>query len=193
MTSFLDSILRGPVVNSGAVTWLSDAVAATTGNVTLADVQTIDGYAGSAGQIVLVWQQTSAAENGLYVMGAGAWSRVPNTTRIGAGVLVLNGAANGGRSFRLIGSGPWTPGTTPQLWGVFESVAVASEPVGTKPHVFEGKVCEIYISSSGSVVGRLALDSADVDFGTVPAGTRIPGLWKQITSGTATVIGMVYG
>jgi len=46
----------------------------TTGDVTLSGEQTIDGVA-TASSRVLVWQQASADENGIYITDAAAWSR----------------------------------------------------------------------------------------------------------------------
>lgn len=48
---------------------------ATTANITLSGVQTLDGQAGANGYAVLAKNQSSPAENGLYVMQAGAWQR----------------------------------------------------------------------------------------------------------------------
>ena len=50
-------------------------VAATTANITLSGTQTIDGIAVTAGQRVLVKDQTTASQNGIYVVSASAWSR----------------------------------------------------------------------------------------------------------------------
>ena len=50
-------------------------VVATTANITLSGTQTIDGIAITAGQRVLVKDQTTASQNGIYVVAAGAWSR----------------------------------------------------------------------------------------------------------------------
>jgi phage-related tail fiber protein len=49
--------------------------AATTANITLSGTQTIDGVALTAGDRVLVKNQTTAANNGIYVVGASAWTR----------------------------------------------------------------------------------------------------------------------
>ena len=50
-------------------------VVATTANITLSGTQTIDGIAVTAGQRVLVKDQSTASQNGIYVVAAGAWSR----------------------------------------------------------------------------------------------------------------------
>lgn len=50
-------------------------VVATTANITLSGTQTIDGIAVTAGQRVFAWKQTLPAENGIYIVAAGAWAR----------------------------------------------------------------------------------------------------------------------
>lgn len=55
--------------------WRQPVRVATTGNITLSGTQTIDGVALIAGDRVLVKNQSAAAQNGVYVVAAGAWSR----------------------------------------------------------------------------------------------------------------------
>lgn len=50
--------------------------AATTANITLSGAQTIDGVSVVAGNRVLVKNQTTVSQNGLYVAASGAWQRV---------------------------------------------------------------------------------------------------------------------
>ena len=50
-------------------------VAATTANITLSAPQTIDGLAVIAGDRVLVKNQTTTSQNGIYQVNAGAWTR----------------------------------------------------------------------------------------------------------------------
>ena len=49
--------------------------AATTANITLSGLQTVDGVSLNAGDRVLVMNQTDASENGVYIADTGAWSR----------------------------------------------------------------------------------------------------------------------
>ncbi len=55
--------------------WKDAAVVATTANITLSGVQTIDGVLLLAGQRVLVKNQTNATENGIYICRSSAWER----------------------------------------------------------------------------------------------------------------------
>jgi hypothetical protein len=48
---------------------------ATTANITLSGTQTIDGVSVSANDRVLVKDQSTASENGIYICAAGSWSR----------------------------------------------------------------------------------------------------------------------
>lgn len=73
---------------------------ATTANIALTGLQTIDGVSVLAGRRVLVKNQTAPAENGLYIAGSGAWSRATDMdssakTVPGALIPVTSGTAQG--------------------------------------------------------------------------------------------------
>ncbi len=61
--------------NLAGLSWKDSVKAATNGNITLSGAQTVDGIALVAGDRVLVKNQTSASQNGIYVVAAGAWTR----------------------------------------------------------------------------------------------------------------------
>ncbi len=69
---------------------------ATTANITLSAPQTIDGVAVIAGERVLVKNQSAPAENGIYVVAAGAWTRSTDmdawTEVVGAVVIAEEGS-----------------------------------------------------------------------------------------------------
>lgn len=83
----------------------SSCVVATTGNITLSGVQTIDGIAsiGTLGERVLVWKQTTASQNGIYISGSGAWQRSTDADEsadfAGMRIPVSKGTANGDHEF----------------------------------------------------------------------------------------------
>ena len=79
--------------------------AATTANITLSGTQTIDGVALTVGQFVLVKNQTSAKNNGLYKVESSAWTRptdynTPNKLK-GKIFNVTSGTSNGGKMFYI--------------------------------------------------------------------------------------------
>lgn len=89
--SYVDNLITG-------ITWKQEVKAATTGNITLSGTQTIDGVAMVANDRALVKNQTSAIDNGIYQVQAGAWIRptdADSSAEIGsATVLVRNGTTN---------------------------------------------------------------------------------------------------
>ena len=61
--------------NLAGLSWKDSVRIATTTNITLSGLQTIDGLAVTAGMRVLVKDQTTASQNGIYVASATAWTR----------------------------------------------------------------------------------------------------------------------
>lgn len=91
--------------------------AATTANITLSGEQTIDGISCVTDDRVLVKNQTTASENGIYVVDTGAWVRAKDfngTYDIVSGTLVRvnQGSANASGWFSVTTSDPITIGTT---------------------------------------------------------------------------------
>lgn len=102
-------------VNS-AVAIKAPCVVATTANITLSGTQTIDGVAVVADDRVLVKNQTTGSENGIYLVAASTWERAvdfdgTNDVKRGTLVYVHSGSTNIGL-WRCTASDPITPGTT---------------------------------------------------------------------------------
>lgn len=98
--------------------------AATTANITLSNTQTVDGVALAVGNRVLVKNQTNAAENGIYVVASGAWTRATDadsSTDLSSGtfVFVEQGTANADSGWVLSTEDPITVGTTALTWVQF--------------------------------------------------------------------------
>lgn len=89
---------------------------ATTANITLSGTQTIDGIAVVAGDRVLVKDQSTASQNGIYIVAAGTWSRSADADTIsklaGSVVAVDSGTTNGGLRFDTDLKSTDTLGTT---------------------------------------------------------------------------------
>ena len=60
---------------AAGLSWKAPVAVATTVNITLSGLQTIDGYTTLAGDRVLVKNQSTAANNGIYIAASGVWSR----------------------------------------------------------------------------------------------------------------------
>lgn len=91
--------------------------AATTGNITLSGTQTVDGVSLSVGDRVLVKNQTTGSENGIYVVASGSWSRAADAdadSEVTAGLFtfVSEGTVNGDAGFSLTTNDDITVGST---------------------------------------------------------------------------------
>jgi hypothetical protein len=87
---------------AAGLSWKAPVNAATTvagGNITLSGLQTIDTVVLAANETVLVKNQTNAAENGIYTVKSGAWTRTIGADTwdefIGAIVFVVEGTQTG--------------------------------------------------------------------------------------------------
>jgi hypothetical protein len=91
---------------------------ASTGNLVLTGLQTVDGVALAVGNRVLLKNQAAAAQNGIYVAATGAWARAADAdqnaeVKSGLRVFVSEGSANIDKIFVLVTDDPIVLGTTP--------------------------------------------------------------------------------
>ena len=163
------------------IDWKASVRAATTANVTLSGEQTIDGVVLVAGERVLVKDQTTGANNGIYVVSASTWSRGTDADT-GAeltasfAVFVEEGTSNSDSGWVLTNNGTITVGTTAlaftQFTGLGQVVAGAGltktantmDVVGTSGRI---TVNADSIDISASYVGQATITT----LGTVTTGT----------------------
>lgn len=141
----------GVMVSS--VFWKQPVRVATTANITLSGEQTIDGVLTSADRI-LVKDQTTGSENGIYVTASGAWSRASDAdvdaeVVAGIAVFVAEGTANGDKAFTLTTDDPITVGTTALTFAQFGGGGGVTAVTGSAP-----------ITSSGGSTPDIAISSA---------------------------------
>jgi hypothetical protein len=90
---------------------------ATTANITLSGLQTIDTYTTLAGDRVLVKNQSTQSQNGIYIAGSSTWTRATDmdvwSEVPGAYMVVLNGSANGNTGWVSTSSEAGTINVTP--------------------------------------------------------------------------------
>ncbi len=100
---------------------------ATTANITLSGTQTIDGVSVIANDRVLVKDQSTGSQNGIYVCSAGAWSRATDADtsakmRSGVSVQIEEGTVNADTNWVLTTNNPITLGTTALVFTQFNSL-----------------------------------------------------------------------
>lgn len=100
--------------------------AVATTNITLSGTQTVDGVALVANDRCLVSAQSTATQNGIYLVAAGAWTRTLDADASGEivdGTLVpiAEGTANADSLYicTSVGTAPWVPGTNTSAWTKF--------------------------------------------------------------------------
>lgn len=109
------------LVAAGGIPPFAPAKVATVGNITLSGTQTIDGIAVVAADRVLVRAQSTASQNGIYVVAAGAWTRAADANdneefSPAREVFVEQGATYGQTSFAVGNATQPTLGTTAITW-----------------------------------------------------------------------------
>ncbi|MBV4492565.1 phage tail protein [Pseudomonas oryzicola] len=123
-------------------------VAATTANIALTGLQTVDGVALTAGARVLVKNQTAAKDNGLYLVAGGAWTRcsdADSSAKVTPGMLVLveRGTVNGDSAWQLVTDAPITLGVT----------SLAYEMAFGRTGVASGTYRSVTVDAYGRVTG----------------------------------------
>jgi phage-related tail fiber protein len=114
----------------GAIAMKAPCKLATTAAITLSGHQSIDGTTTVEDDRVLVKDQGTTTENGIYVASSGNWSRATDfdsgaDVENGSMVLVTNGSANANIIYRLNASGDVTIDTTALTFSaVLDTVSV---------------------------------------------------------------------
>lgn len=143
---------------------------ATTANITLSGTQTIDGISLDIGDRVLVKNQTTASQNGIYAVSASAWSRTSDADTgaelLGAATFILNGAVNGSKTFINTNSGSITLGSTNITFADQSGVATVTAGDGlTKDS------STLNVASTGAGSLTVTADSINLTSGIVTADT----------------------
>ena len=137
--------------------------AATTGNITLSGEQLLDGVSLSAGDRVLVKDQSTGSQNGIYVVASGSWSRAADAdadSEVSSGLFtfVEEGNTNADAGFSLTTDGAITVGTTALTFTQFSGAGSVSAGDGLSK---SGNTLSADLKSNGGVViesGELAVD-----------------------------------
>ena len=149
---------------------------ATTANITLSGAQTIDGVSVVAGNRVLVKDQGTASQNGIYVCAAGAWSRATDAdsdAEVTAGMFtfVTEGTTNADSGWVLSTNDAITVGTTALTFTQFSGAGQIDAGAGLTK---SGSTLNVVTANSG----RIVVNADNIDLATVT---------QTDTSGTAGI------
>jgi len=127
---YVDTVASG--LSPKAACRVSTTVAG--GNITLSGTQTIDGVAVVAGNRVLVKNQTSSLQNGIYVCAAGAWSRATDADSwaelVSAFVFIEEGTDLADTGWTCTVNSGGTLGVTAVTWVQFSGSATFTASTG---------------------------------------------------------------
>ena len=153
---------------------------ATTANITLSGTQTIDGVALSVGDRVLVKNQTTASENGIYVVASSGWSRATDADEnaevtSGMFTFIEQGSVNSDTGFVLTTDGAITVGSTNLEFTLFSASGTLIAGNGLSKN---GDTLEV------NVANGLQIASDNVELASSVAGDGL-----TFSSGVIDVVG----
>lgn len=177
--AYVDTVAQG--LNAKA-----SCIVASTGNLTLSGAQTIDSVSVVAGDRVLVKDQTTGSQNGIYVVAAGAWTRSTDADTwnelVNAYTFVQSGTTNANNGFLCTNVAGGTLGTTPVTWVQFSGAGQIDAGAGmTKT----GNTLNVgTASSSRIVVGADAIDLATTGVTGSTYKSVTVDIYGRVTAGT---------
>lgn len=177
---YLQNFLKG-------IDWKESVRAASTGNLTLtAPGASIDGVSMSSGDRVLVKDQTTGSENGIYLWN-GAASTMTRATdadvsaevTAGMAVFVSEGTTNGDKAFILTTNDPITVGSTSLVFTQFGGGSLPTAGAG--------------LTLSGSTLNIGAGNGITVNADDVQVDPSVVGRkFSQVTHGASTTVTLTH-
>jgi len=119
---------------AAGISWKQPVLCATTANITLSGLQTLDGITVAAGDRVLVKNQSTQSQNGIYLASATAWTRSADadvwTDLISALVFVESGSTLAGSAWYCPAQPGGTINVTAVTWSNFSVAATYTAGTG---------------------------------------------------------------
>jgi phage-related tail fiber protein len=163
---------------ANGVSWRESVAAATTANLaSLSGLLTIDGYVLQPGDRVLVKNQTTATQNGVYDASSGAWTRSSDSSTgaelFHAAYLVISGTTNGLTQWANTNTTEPTVGSTAITFGQLRAqgntytagagLTLTGQQFSISPTgVSAGTYAKVTVNTLGQVTGGSALISSDI-------------------------------
>ena len=149
---------------------------ATTASITLSGTQTIDGISVSAGDRVLVKDQSNGVQNGIYDVAAGSWSRSSDADNSPSGevtsgmfTFVEEGTVNADAGYVLQTANPINLGSTSLVFVHFSGAGQVTAGAGlTKT----GNTLDVETASAA----RIVVNANNIDLATVGSAGTYNGL-----------------
>src|SRR6056300_2070331 len=153
---------------------------ATTGNIALSGTQTVDGVALSVGDRILVKDQTTASENGIFVVASSFWTRATDAdadaeVTSGMFTFIEQGSVNSDTGFVLTTDGTITVGSTGLNFTLFSASGTLIAGNGLSKN---GDTLEV------NVANGLQIASDNVELASSVAGQGL-----TFSSGVIDVVG----
>ena len=165
----------------------ASCVLATTTNITLSGVQTVDGFTTDTNDRILVKNQTNAAENGIYAVNlAGAWTRTADANTwqelIAAFTFIEKGNTNANSGWVCTIPASGTLGSTAVTWAQFSGAGQIDAGTGMSK---TGNTLNVNTASSSRIV--VGADNIDLATTGVTGGTYrsvTVDAYGRVTAGT---------
>jgi hypothetical protein len=177
--SYVDNVAQGLDAKASCLV-------ATTANISLSNTQTIDGIAVTAGQRVLVKNQSDATQNGIYVCSASTWTRSTDADTwnelVAAFTFIEQGTTNGNNGYICTVSAGGTLGVTAVTWAQFSGAGQITAGTGMSK---TGNTLNVNTASASRIV--VGADEIDLATTGVTASTYksvTVDQWGRITAGT---------
>jgi len=151
---------------------------ATTANITLSGAQTIDGVSVIAGDRVLVKNQSTASQNGIYVAASGAWSRSTdaNTTgqlSQGTRIGVTQGTVGANQTFYITTANPITIGSTSITFALVPPATVTGAIKSNGAGAFSQAACGD-LTNGATSCSTDTTNASNITSGTLGGGRMSP-------------------
>jgi hypothetical protein len=165
--------------------WVGSARAATTANITLSGLQTVDGVVLAVADRVLVKDQTTTSQNGVWLAAAGAWSRATdyNTTVevSNSAVFVLEGTVNLKSTWVQTSTSP-VIGTDPIVFTAFSGPTINTAGAGVQ-FISTGHVALDLYTGGGLMLtsNGTAADASNPDSKLALTNIGTAGTYRSVT------------
>ena len=194
--NYVDMFVQGYAIKA-------ECQVATTSNITLSGLQTIDGYTTLANDRVLVKNQSISAQNGIYVASSGAWARSSDANTwnslISAFTFIMNGSSQQNSGWVCTIASGGTLGTTPVTWSqlasassyfagtglTLSSYTFSITPVGTAGTYGSASSVPVFVTNASGQVSSVTNTTISIAPSQINATIPNSGLTNSTISGIA--------